>query len=157
MSSYPTMSHITIHSSGVENLLRNLNPHKATGTDAIPAHLLCELSAEVAPALTFVSQMSMNTGQIPDDWRMAYVVPVYKRGDKCSAENYCLVSITSICSKVMEHVLFCNIMQHFDKNSILMDAQHGFRKKYSCETQLITIIEDMSCNLPTVHKLMQFS
>ena len=48
------MSHITIHTSGFENLLKNLNPHKATGPDAISAHLLCELSAEVAPALTFV-------------------------------------------------------------------------------------------------------
>ena len=28
-----------------------------------------------------------------------------------------------------------------------MDVQHGFRKKNSCETQLITIIGDMTCNL----------
>ena len=131
MSSYPTMSHITIHASGVENVLRNLNPQKATGPDVIPAYLLCELSAEVAPALTFVFQMSLNTGQIPNDWRMAYIVPVYKRGDKCSAENYRPVSITSICSKVMEHILPSNIMQHFDKNTILMDAQYGFHKKHS--------------------------
>ena len=80
-SSLLTMSHIANNSSGVENLLRNLNPHKATGPDAIPAHLLYELCAEVAPALTFVFQMSLDTGQIPDDWCMAYVVPVYKRGD----------------------------------------------------------------------------
>ena len=50
------------------------------------------------------------------------------------------MSITSICSKVMEHTLY-------SKKSILMDAQHGFRKNYSCETQLITTIEDMACNL----------
>ena len=61
MSSYPTMSHMTIHASGVKNLLRNLNSHKATGPDAIPAHLLSELSAEVTPALAFVFQMSFNT------------------------------------------------------------------------------------------------
>ena len=61
----------------MENLLRNLIPHEASGPDAIPAHLLYELSAEVAPALTFVFQMSLDTGQIPDDWRMAYFVPVY--------------------------------------------------------------------------------
>ena len=147
MSSYPNMSHITIHTSGVENTLRNLNPHKATGPDAIPAHLLHELSAEVAPALTFVFQISLDTGQIQDDWHTAYIVPAYKRDDKCSEKIHRPVSITSICSKVMEHILFSNIMQHLDKNTILMEAQHGFHKKHSCKTQLITIIEDMTCNL----------
>ena len=90
MSSYPTMSHITIHTSGVENLLRNLNPHKATGHVAIPAHLLCELSSEVAPALTFVFQTSLDTGQIPDDRRVAYIVPVYKRGDNALRKTIAL-------------------------------------------------------------------
>ena len=47
----------------------------------------------------------------------------------------------------MDHILFSNIIQHLDKQSILMDSQHGFRKKLSCETQLITIIEDMAYNL----------
>ena len=53
-SSYPTMSHINIDTPGVKNLLRNLNLHKATGPDAIQGHLLCELSAEIVPASTFV-------------------------------------------------------------------------------------------------------
>ena len=77
-SSYPTMSHFTIDTSRIEYLLRKLNPHKATCPDVIPAHVLGELSAEVAPALTFFSEMSLDTSQIPDDWRIDYVVPVYK-------------------------------------------------------------------------------
>ena len=66
-SSYPTMSHITIDTSGVENLLGKLNPRGAIGPDAIPAHLSCELSDEVAAALSFVFQMSLDNGQIPGD------------------------------------------------------------------------------------------
>ena len=59
-NSYPTMSHIAIDASGVQNLPRNLNPHEATGADAMPAHLLCELSAEVAHVLTFDFQTSLD-------------------------------------------------------------------------------------------------
>ena len=57
-SSYPTMSHIAIHSSGVENLLGRLISHKAAAADAIPALLLCELSVEVAPATTSFTNVS---------------------------------------------------------------------------------------------------
>ena len=112
MCSYPTMSHITIDASGIENLSTKLNPHKSLGPDAIPAHHLRELSAEVAPALSIVIQMSLDTGQISDDWRMSYIAPVYKRGDKFSAENNRPMSMTSICSIVIEHILLSNIIQH---------------------------------------------
>ena len=78
---------------------------------------------------------------------MAYVAPVYKKDDRCSAKNHRPVTITSICSYVVEHIFFSNIMQHLDKNYVFMDAQHEFRKKHSYKTQLMTIIEDMACNL----------
>ena len=127
-SSFLTMSHITIDASSVENLLRKLNPHKATGPDAIPAHLLCEISAEVAPALTFVFHMSLDTGQIPGDWRMAYIVPVYKRRDKCSVNNYCPVCITSLFKSKGTHIVF----QHYAtfRQKLYFDGHsHRFHKK----------------------------
>ena len=62
-----TMSHITIDTYGVEKLVKKFNPHKSTDSDAIPAHILHQLSAEVAPALSFVFQMSLDVSQIEDD------------------------------------------------------------------------------------------
>ena len=56
-----------------------MNPYKATGPDAVPGHIICQLSAEVAPTLPFVFQMPLDTGEIPDDWHMAYIGPVYKK------------------------------------------------------------------------------
>ena len=38
-------------------------------------------------------------------------------------------------------------MQHFDKNSILCDNQHGFRKHRSCETQLISTIQEIASSV----------
>ena len=49
--------HTTIDTSGVESLLIKHDPHEATGPDTIPGHLLCELSAEVAPAQEFFSNV----------------------------------------------------------------------------------------------------
>lgn len=81
-SPYPTMNNITIHERGVLKLLKGLHPFKATGPDDIPAFIL-KLSAEsLAPYLTMMYQLSLNQGQIPDDWRRATIVPIYKKGEK---------------------------------------------------------------------------
>ena len=43
----------------------------------------------------------------------------------------------------MEHILIRHMLRHFDDKKIISDKQHGFRKGHSCETQLITIVNDL--------------
>ena len=95
-------------------------------------------------SLTFLFQASLDQGTIPDDWKKAKIVPVYKKGDKGKAENYRPISLTSIICKMLEHIIDSNIRAHLDRHKILTDAQHGFRQKKSCETQLITTIRDFA-------------
>ena len=54
------------------------------------------------------------------------------------------LSVTSSCCKVFEHIIFHSIMDHVQLNNILIDNQHGFRPGFSCQTQLISLIEDIS-------------
>ena len=84
---------------------------------------------------------------LPDDWRIASVSPVYKKGQKSLAENYRPISLTSVCCKIMEHILASKIMKHGEENNILYPLQHGFRKGRSSETQLIEFVDDISKNL----------
>ena len=112
-----------------------------------------ELSAELAPALTYIYQTSLDAGTVPDDWKMAHVVPIFKKGDKSSAANYRPVSLTTIGSKVMEHILHSNIIGHFERNSILTDTQHGFRSKRSCETQLIATVQELARGMSDGHQI----
>ena len=48
----------------------------------------------------------------------------------------------------MEHIVHSNIMGHLERNNILCDGQHGFRKRRSCESQLITTIQGIASQLP---------
>ena len=120
-SPHNTMDPIIVTIPGVEKLLKNIKPYKATGPDSIPARLLNELSVQLAPALTYIYQKSITAGEVPDDWKMAHVVPIFKKGDKSKSSNYRPVSRTSICSKLMEHILHSNIMSHFEKHAILTE------------------------------------
>jgi len=81
---YPNMTHINIKTEGVEKLLKNLDPSKATGPDEIPARILNEF----APHLASFYNTSLSRGEVPSDWRQANVIPVFKNGEKYLASNY---------------------------------------------------------------------
>ena len=49
--------------------------------------------------------------------------------------------------KTLEHVIHSSVISHFERNNILTDCQHGFRKRRSCETQLILTIDDLARGL----------
>ena len=56
--------------------------------------------------------------------------------------NYRPASLTCVLCKLLEHKVCSNIMAHLDEHKLLSDRQHAFRKRHSCETQLITVIND---------------
>ena len=141
------MPNIKVTAKGVEKLLLTLNPKKAVGPDKVPTILLKEHADVMAPILQVIYQQSLDTGKVPEGWKVADVVAVYKKGDKNTASNYRPVSLTSISCKGLEHIIFSNIMEHVDLHKILNDFQHGFRKQHSCETQLVTTIEDLARGL----------
>ena len=143
----PEMPDIEVYWKGVHKLLKGLKSFKATGPDSIPAFILKAAVDQLAPILTQLYQTSLNTGQIPSDWREAWIVPVFKKGDRYKAANYRPVSLTSITCKLLEHIIHSNVMAHFDRFSILKDNQHGFRNRRSCETQLIVTIQEISSKL----------
>ena len=143
-SSYPKMPRITVSSAGVLKLLSQLNARKASGADNIPAVFLKTCARELATMLAFIMQQSLTTRRIPSDWKKALVTPVFKKGDKSKPENYRPVSLTSICCKITEHIIVSQTMKHLDNHSILVDIQHGFRRRRSCESQLIITSHDLA-------------
>ena len=137
------MQDIMINRKGVEKLLKDLNPHKATGPDEVPSRILIIGAEELSPALVKQYQHSNDVGE----WRDANVVPIFKKGDSHQPSNYHPVSLTSVVCKVLEHIVHSNIMSHYDRWNILCDSQHGFRKHRSCETQLNETIDDVARHL----------
>lgn len=137
---------------GVIKLLRRLNPRKACGPDLLPARILKELADEIAPLLTTIFQVSFRDGQVPKDWKMANVTAIFKKGDKYKASNYRPVSLTSLCCKIQEHIITSNIPKHLEDHNILTDCQHGFRARRSCETQLLTLAQELISGLDKRHQ-----
>jgi len=132
-SPLPDVSPITIHHEGAAQLLLNIQPNKASGPDNLPARFLKEVANQIAPVLSVVFQASLDQGCLPDIWKTAAVVPIYKKGSRTNPSNYRLVSLTCICSKILEHIVHSVISKHLEHYQILSDEQYGFRKGRSCE------------------------
>ena len=73
--------------------------------------------------------------------------PFLKKGNKFKAEIYSPILLTCIFSKLIEHIITSNIWKHLDINNILTDTHHGFRKRRSCETQLIPTVQHLAKHL----------
>ena len=98
---HPFLKYLISHAvslGGVTNLLQNLNPHKATRPDGIPAYFLKEFSNKIAPILTLIFQSSIHQGYIPDEWKTANIIPIFKKDDRTQTCNYRSVSLTLICT-----------------------------------------------------------
>ena len=140
--SAPFMNDIAVSKDGVIKLLKGLNPSKALGPDELHPRVLKELATELGPVLAHLFQQSIDTGEIPKEWSLANICPLFKKSDRSLACNYRPVSLTCVPCKLLEHIVCSNIMAHLDEYKLLSDRQHAFRKGHSCETQLTTVIND---------------
>jgi len=85
--------------------LSTLDSGKSAGPDGLHPHLLKECASSIAKPLANICQDSLTQGQIPSDWKLANVCPIFKKGSRNVAGNYRPVSLTSVACKVMESVI----------------------------------------------------
>jgi len=142
MRSKLTRSWITTEK--VRRQIRKLKPHSAAGPDGIAPRLLKSCENQLAPVLAMIYRKSLKLGQVPDEWKVANVVPIYKKGSKADPGNYRPVSLTSVCCKMLESILKQDIMDHLTRNRLIRNSQHGFMKNKSCTTNLLEFMEKVT-------------
>ena len=75
------------------------------------------------------------------------VTPLFKKGNRNNPVNYRPISLTSACCKLLERIIYSNIISHLNEHNILSDAQFGFRHRHSAELQLLCTVHDLAFNL----------
>jgi len=121
----------------VGNLLHHLNIHKSMGPDGIHPRVLRELAEVLTKPLSIICQQSWLTGEVPVDWRLTNVTPIYKKGWEEDPGIYRPVRLTLVLGKVMEQIIVSTITQHVPDNQVIRPSQHGFMKGRSCLTKLL--------------------
>ena len=146
-SGYASISEIRVTPEVVRDKLNQLDSTKVQGPDGIPPRVLKELSNELATPLCRLFNLSLETGQLPHDWKSALVTSIFKKGTRSDPGNYRPVSLTCIVCKVLESIVRDVIVTYFNDNNLYSKCQHGFRKGRSCVTQLLQVMEDLTTAL----------
>ena len=73
-----------------------------------------------------ILRKSLDTGVVPRLWRQAYVVPIFKKGDKAESSSDRPISLTSIVCKMFEAIPARAIRKHLDEHKLIRHSQHCF-------------------------------
>ena len=96
------LNRIKIKLRDVRKKLQQLKSNKATGPDGIPARVLCEFADVLPKPYLKMFNFSFKSSTVPNDWKCANIVPIYKSGERSDPNNNPPISLLSIRSQSYE-------------------------------------------------------
>ncbi|KAJ7395092.1 RNA-directed DNA polymerase from mobile element jockey [Pitangus sulphuratus] len=100
--------------------LHSCNPGKYMGPDRIHPRILKLLADDIAQPLSMIFEWSWESREVPADWKLENVDPVFKKGNKEDPGNYRPVSLISVPGKVMEKIILGGIEEDLKNNIVIM-------------------------------------
>ena len=115
----------------VINTINDLKPKQTCGIDEISNLLLIRSCYVIAPYLTYLCNLSFNSGIFPKNLKLAKILPLHKAESRSDMNNYRPIALLSSISKVFEKLMHSRIYNYLEKFDLLYDRQFGFRQKYA--------------------------
>ncbi len=118
----PYMADPLITGLEVRHAVDGLNPHKGAGPNGLFPKVLKALNSHVAPVLARMFNLSLQTAQVPEDWRRAMVTPVAKSPRTTDPRQFRHISLTSVVCKILETILKEKLLSHVSQLSLLASS-----------------------------------
>ena len=99
---------------------------------------------EVATPLAHIVNNSFLSGIVPDDMKIAKIVPIHKSGNTKILNNYRPISILPAFSKLLEKLVCNRLVQFIENKNLLYQHQYGFREKHSTIHPVLQLLKDIS-------------
>ena len=121
------------------------SPDKAPGRDGLPARVWRELWPALSGEITTLFTKSLETGKVPQEWKVAKIVPLQKPkwGDYTVANNYRPISLLLTLGKALESLVAERIAYLVEEYSLLPKTHFGARKQRSTTYALLYLCEDV--------------
>ena len=136
-----TFSFSAVHPDVVHEIIINLKNSKTCSVDDIDTYMIKMIAHEIVPAITHIINLSIQQATFPSLYKIAKVIPLFKKGDPLEAKNYRPVAILCIVSKIIERAIFLQIVDYMCKNSLFHPNHHGFRAYHSTTTAMVQMYD----------------
>ena len=136
----------------VFKLIMKLKNSSATGVDYIDTNIIKLVARNIAPPLTHIINLSVKSSTFPSLWKWAKVVPLLKSAsaDPILPKSYRPVALLPIMSKILEKVVFSQLVEYLEENRIIHPNLHGSRAGHDTSTALLQLydkwLEEMEGN-----------
>ncbi|KAG1222028.1 hypothetical protein G6F35_005580 [Rhizopus arrhizus] len=127
-----------ITAEDIQEAIRNLPTKKAPGVDHLRNEMLRPIQHLLTPLLLSLFRLCWMWSYTPQSWRVAQVVPIYKKGSTDEPSNYRPISLTSIFRKILERCIQYNLQTDGPSLDI---AQGGFRESRGALDQALCLAE----------------
>ena len=135
----------------VKNTMDNLPVKRCFGYDRIPLIFYKDGVKILLPVVTTLMKKVIGESTIPEQWKVARVIPIYKKGKRCDVNNYRPISNLCSVTKIFERLILdkINSIELSENIDLTGESQHGFKKGRSTETAGVEIQSRISqrCDL----------
>ena len=128
----------------VTDVVTALNNKQSAGHDELSNFILKGVISSIADPLAHVFNLSILNGDFPEQFKIAKVIPLFKKGDHLEASNYRPISLLSSISKILEKLIFSRTMDFLKAYDIFTNSQFGFRQKHSTIHALLNFVDKVA-------------
>ena len=122
-------------------LFSGLKENKASLS--VPNKLIKLSSGQLSTSFTEIYNESILSGEFPEIFKISKVTPIFKSGSISELGNYRPIAVISPFGKVLERLVYDQLLSYLEKECLLYNFQFGFRKGYSTEYAILETVEKL--------------
>ena len=133
--------------SEVCDAIDSLQKKKTLDMFGLSVSFISKFALTLSKPLKHIFSLSFNQGIVPQQLKVAKVIPIFKNGSQTSMDNYRPISLLCVFSKILEKIMLNRLSTFLENNNILCPEQFGFRKSHSTIHPLTLFINQISESL----------
>ena len=128
----------------VIKIISKFDQNKSPGHDDIGNFIVKKVAKSIAEPLANIFNLSLSTGSVPEQLKIAKVIPIYKKENVEIFSNYRPVSVLPCFSKILERLVFNRCINYINKYNLLNEKQFGFRPNHSTYMAIIELVDKVA-------------